>query len=50
MNLTDPEFLAIVNKAHRAVGMEINQPTQLSNVKSELQKEKIQAAVGFTTN
>jgi hypothetical protein len=48
--IKDAEFLTVVEKAQRAVGMEINQPAQLSNVKSELRVGDVQEAVGFTTN
>jgi hypothetical protein len=48
--IEDAEFLTIVGKAQRAVGMEINQPAQLRNVKSELRAGDVQEAIGFSTN
>lgn len=50
LTIKDAEFLTIVEKAQRAVGMEINQPAQLTNVKSELRARDVQEAVGFSTN
>lgn len=48
--IKDSEFLTIVEKAQRAVGMEVNRPAQLSNVKSELHVGDVQEAIGFSTN
>lgn len=48
--IKDSEFLTIVEKAQRAIGMEINRPAQLSNVKSELRVGDVQEAIGFSTN
>lgn len=48
--IKDSEFLTIIEKAQKAVGMEINQPAQLSNVKSELRVKNAQEAIGFSTN
>jgi len=48
--IKDSEFLTIVEKAQRAIGMEINRPAQLSNVKSELRVGNVQEAIGFSTN
>jgi hypothetical protein len=48
--IKDSEFLTVVEKAQRAIGMEINRPAQLSNVKSELRVGDVQEAIGFTTN
>jgi len=48
--IKDSEFLTIVEKAQRAVGMEVNRPAQLSNVKSELHVSDVQEAIGFSTN
>jgi hypothetical protein len=48
--IKDSEFLTIVEKAQRAIGMEINRPAQLSNVKSELRVANAQEAIGFSTN
>ncbi len=48
--IKDSEFLTIVEKAQRAVGMEVNRPAQLSNVKSELRVGNVQEAIGFSTN
>ena len=48
--IKDSEFLTIVKKAQRAVGMEVNRPAQLSNVKSELRVGNVQEAIGFSTN
>lgn len=48
--IKDTEFLTIVEKAQRAIGMEINRPAQLSNVKSELRVGNVQEAIGFSTN
>ena len=43
--IKDLEFLMIVEKAQRAVGMEVNRPAQLSNVKSELHVGNAQEAI-----
>lgn len=48
--IKDSEFITIVEKAQRAVGMEVNRPAQLSNVKSELRVGDVQEAIGFSTN
>lgn len=48
--IKDSEFLTIVEKAQRAIGMEVNRPAQLSNVKSELRVGDVQEAIGFSTN
>jgi len=50
LTIKDSEFLTIVEKAQRAVGMKINRPAQLSNVKSELRVGNVQEAIGFSTN
>jgi len=46
----DSQFTTVVEEAGRAVGMEVNRPAQLSNVKSELWVGKAEEAVGFATN
>lgn len=48
--IEDSEFLTIVENAQKAVGMEVNRPAQLSNVKSELRASNVQEAIGFLTN
>ena len=48
--LKDSTFLTIVENAQKAVGMEINRPAELSNVKAELRARNVQEAVGFSTN
>ncbi len=48
--LKDMEFLTVVGEAQRAIGIEINRPAQLSNIKSELRVGKAQEAIGFSTN
>jgi hypothetical protein len=48
--IKDSEFLTIVEKAKRAVGMEVNRQAQLSNVRSELRVGDVQEAIGFSTN
>ena len=47
--IKDSEFLTIVENAQRAIGMEVNSPAQLSNVKSELRVSNAQEAIGFST-
>jgi hypothetical protein len=48
--IKDSEFLTIVKKAQRAIGMEVNRPAQLSNVKSVLRVGEVKEAIGFSTN
>ena len=48
--IKDSEFVTIVENAQRAIGMEVNRPAQLSNVKSELRVGNVQEAIGFSTN
>jgi hypothetical protein len=48
--IKDSDFLTVVEKAQRAVGMEINHPAQLYNVRSELRVGNVQEAIGFSTN
>lgn len=48
--IKDSEFLTTVEKAQKAIGMEINRPAELSNVKSELHVRDVQEAIGFSTN
>lgn len=48
--LKDSEFKTNVKKAKKAVGMEVNEPTELSGVTSELHTEDVEEAIGFSTN
>lgn len=46
----DSQFTTVVEEAGKAVGMEVNRPAQLSNVKSQLWVGKAEEAIGFSTN
>jgi hypothetical protein len=48
--IRDAQFKTIVDQAHRAVGMEVNRPAELSNVRSELHVRNAEEAIGFSTN
>jgi len=50
LEIKDSEFSTEVNGADRAVGMEVNVPATLSNIKSELKAANVREAVGFSTN
>ena len=48
--IKDSFFNTEVKNADKAVGMEVNRPAQLSNVKSNLKVENVKEAIGFSTN
>jgi len=48
--IKDSAFRTEVKKADEAIGMEVNKPAELNNVKSELIVEDARRAVGFSTN
>ncbi|MGB3906345.1 MAG: hypothetical protein WBB22_15655 [Anaerolineae bacterium] len=48
--IRDSQFTTVVEDADRAVGMQLNRPAELSNVKSELRVGKAEEAIGFSTN
>lgn len=48
--IQDAQFKTVVERARRVVGMEVNQPAQLSNVRSELWVRNAEEAIGFSTN
>lgn len=43
-------FRTVVKNADEAIGMEVNEPAQLSNVKSELIADNVRKATGISTN
>jgi hypothetical protein len=48
--IRDSQFRTVVEEAGRAVGMEVTQPAELSNVTSELWVGNAEEAIGFSTN
>lgn len=48
--IRDSQFTTVVEDAGRAVGMEVNRPAELSNVKSELRVGSAEEAIGFSTD
>lgn len=48
--IKDSVFMTRAKDAHEAIGMEVNKPAQLSNVKSELIAENVRTVKGFSTN
>ena len=48
--IKDSIFRTEVKHADEAIGMEVNKPAILSNVRSELRAEDVKRAVGFSTN
>jgi len=48
--IKDSVFRTEVRDTDEAIGMEVNKPAQLSNVKSELIADNVRKAVGFSTN
>lgn len=48
--IKDSVFRTEAKDTDEAIGMEVNRPAQLSNVKSELIADKVRRAVGFSTN
>ncbi|HEB13589.1 MAG TPA: hypothetical protein ENI13_01265 [candidate division CPR3 bacterium] len=48
--IKDSVFRTVVKNADEAIGMEVNEPAQLSNVKSELIADNVRKATGFSTN
>ena len=48
--IQDAQFRTVVDQARRAVGMEVNRPARLSNVRSELWVGNAEEAIGFSTN
>ncbi len=50
IEIKDSHFVMNAKNADIVVGMEVNRPARLTNVKSELNVENVTNAVGFTTN
>jgi hypothetical protein len=50
LDIANSEFVTEVADADRAVGMEVNKPASLSNVKSTLKATNVKEAIGFSTN
>lgn len=50
ITIKDSAFRTEVRHADEAIGMEVNRPAELSNVRSELVVEDVKRAVGFSTN
>ena len=50
LEIRDSEFVTKVSEADRAVGMEVNRPATISNVRSTLKVDNVREAVGFSTN
>jgi hypothetical protein len=48
--IRDSQFRTVVGEARKAVGMEVTQPAELSNVRSELWVGNAEEAIGFSTN
>lgn len=48
--LQDTEFKTVVDSARRAVGMQVDRPAQMTNVRSELHVREAEEAIGFSTN
>jgi hypothetical protein len=50
IDVADSEFITEVAVADRAVGMEVNRPASLTNVRSTLKATNVKEAIGFSTN
>lgn len=50
IEINDVEFTTEVSDADRAVGMEVNRPASLTNVRSTLKATNVKEAIGFSTN
>jgi hypothetical protein len=48
--IKDSAFRTEVKHADEAIGMQVNRPAELSNVRSELVVQDVRRAVGFSTN
>lgn len=48
--IKDSVFRTVAKNADEAIGMEVNKPAQLSNVKSELIADNVRKVTGFSTN
>lgn len=48
--IKDSVFRTEVERAEEAIGMEVNEPAQFQNVKSELIARDVKSAIGFKTN
>jgi hypothetical protein len=50
IEIKDSIFKTVAKNGDEAIGMEVNQPAQLSNVRSEIETENVRRVVGFSTN